>query len=164
VSSINFVVYWYGRIFQTLRKVKHRQIQQEKHVVSDRLATKNRNDRHHHDILTKRRSVLTSLLQAFGFLPPYALFTATFIFIIVLGSEVRTPLFFVTLSVSDALLLLNSLMNPIVFCLRTTEFRNECKKILGVLTCQNEVAPLPFADNIEMLELNIPNQDQIQRS
>lgn len=146
-------VYWYGRIFYTLRKVRLR-IQRRQRSNINSLEGRRENCRH----LQHQRSVFTILIQSFAFLIPYTLCAVTFVFIVLEGSSVRTSTFFVTLSVSDTLLLLNSLINPVIFCLRTTELRKECRKALRSVGIEGSVvqAQEQIFEEIEMQELQAP--------
>lgn len=135
---LTVMVYWYARIFYSLRKIRLQiQDSQLNHL---QIRTQN------YQRFQKKLTVYTSMILLFGFLIPYSLVFVATILITVLGSDIRSSFFFTVLPIAYTVLLLNSLMNPIVFCLRTAELK---KEFLGKVLCR-KVGPTVKQDRSDI--------------
>jgi len=145
------MVYWYVRIFLTLRAAR-RHIHVNRDMVHS-LQIRNETFQR----LQNQRTVFTTLILVFGFLIPYTILVIFSVLIVIFGESIRSPLFFTLLSISYSILLLNSLMNPIVFCLRTVELKTESLKLLGFVPSQGgERAADQARSEVAMQELELP--------
>jgi len=153
VVVIIFLIYYNGRIFFTLRKAKLKIKLEQARLTHLQIAAQN------NQVRQKEKSVFTAVILSSTF---FICFLPLFVLVLssqAVGSDKQGQLYFIFSPIAETCVLLNSLLNPIIFCLRTSELKIECRKFLG-LAIESDPEADPQVDNMELQEIGFPAPNQ----
>ncbi|KAK3752645.1 hypothetical protein QZH41_000996 [Actinostola sp. cb2023] len=139
------MIYWYGRIFFTLRRTKLK-MQQERATRDNQVGQ-------------KKKSVSLLVILTGSFLISYLPVTVLIFRMSLTESDIRSPVHFAIFPIVETLVILNSLLNPVVFCSTTSELKKECRKFLGLATENESIAVSRHVgpQNMQLQELSVPS-------